>query len=221
MSGQTPVRAVWTDFGGVVTMPLAGTTRAFCERVGVEERTLRAAIGRVTASYGVSDPMAPLDTPLVTEEAWARQVERVLAEEFSVRADLGDPGGIWFDDRPANAPWLSWLRALRAEGVFVGLLSNMVPTWDARWRAMLGPRDAFDAEVLSYRVGLRKPMPEIFRHAAAVAGVPAGSCVLVDDLPANCAGAREAGWRAVHFTDTEEAIARLAAWTGVTRAAPR
>ena len=221
MSAEAPVRAVWTDFGGVITMPLEGTTRAFCERIGVAESTLRAAIARVTLSYGVSDPMAPLDTPLVTEAEWARQVERVLAEEFSVQADLGDPGDLWFDNRPANAPWLSWLRTLRANGVFVGLLSNMVPTWDARWRAMLGPQDGFDAEVLSFRVGLRKPMPEIYLHAAEVAGVPPGSCVLVDDLAANCAGAREAGWRAIHFTDPQEAIDRLAAWTGVTRAAPR
>lgn len=222
MSGDPSrrIRAVWTDFGGVVTPPLAGTTQEFCARVGVDERTLRAAVARVTASYGVTDPMAPLDIPLVTESAWARQVERVLAEEHALRVDLGDPGSLWFDSRPPNAPWLAWLRELRAHGVFVGLLSNMVPTWDARWRAMLGPDDTFDAEVLSYAVGARKPARRIFEHAVSVSGVPAAASVLVDDLAANCAGARAAGWHAVHFTDTGEAIARLGEWTGV-RAADR
>jgi len=157
--------------------------------------------------------MAPLDTPLVSEHDWTRQVERVLARDFALRVDLGDLGEVWFASRPVNSEWLSWLATLRAHGVFVGLLSNMVPTWDRHWRRMV-PYDFFDSVVLSYQVGFRKPAAEIFAYAATVADVRADECVLVDDLAGNCAGAEAAGWRAIEFTDTAEAVDRLASWTG-------
>jgi len=208
------VRAVWTDFGGVCTPPVRDTMRVFSERVGVEQDLLQKAIARVTEDAGASDSMELLDTPLITEGEWARRVEAVLAEEFGVRADLGDPGEAWFGGRPANAAWVACLRDLKAHGVFVGLLSNMVPTWERHWRAMVPPDGVFDALVMSYQVGVRKPMREIFDHAASVAGVPPEACLLVDDLSANCAGAVSAGWRAVEFKDTRAAVAQVARLTG-------
>lgn len=215
--GGLPVRAVWTDFGGVCTPPVRDTMRVFSERVGVEQGLLEKAIGRVTERAGAIDSMELLDTPLISEDEWARRVEAVLAEEFGVRADLGDPGEAWFGGRPANGEWVSALRELRAHGVFVGLLSNMVPTWERHWRAMVPPDGVFDALVMSYEVGVRKPMREIFDHAASAAGVPAESCVLVDDLAANCAGALAAGWHAVEFKDTREAVSEVVRLTGTER----
>ncbi|MFF4309727.1 HAD family hydrolase [Streptomyces sp. NPDC001507] len=215
---EPPVRAVWTDFGGVCTQPVRDSMRVFAERVGVPRDLLQKAIARVTEDAGASDSMELLDTPLITETEWARRVEKVLAGEFGLHADLGDPGEAWFGGRPANSAWVAHLRDIRAHGVFVGLLSNMVPTWERHWRAMVPPDGVFDALVMSYQVGVRKPMREIFDHAAAVAGVPPEACLLVDDLPANCAGAVAAGWRAVEFKDTPEAVAEVAWLTGTGRA---
>jgi putative hydrolase of the HAD superfamily len=215
------VRAVWTDFGGVCTPPVPDTMRVFSERVGVDQGVLQKAIARVTASYGVTDSMEPLDTPLTTEYEWARRVEAVLAEQFGVRADLGDPGEAWFAGRPPNHAWIAWLRELRSNGVFVGMLSNMVPTWERHWRVMVPPDGVFDALVMSYKVGVRKPDRRIFEHAASVAGVPPEACVLVDDLAGNCAGAVAAGWQAIEFRDTDAAIALTAQWTGAGQSAPR
>ncbi|WP_346538212.1 HAD family phosphatase [Micromonospora sp. DPT] len=203
-----PVHAVWTDFGGVLTPPTRVTLEDFCLRVGVAPDLLLAAMRTVGDSYG-TDPMAPLDTPLVAEETWARQVETVLAERYGVVADLSRFGERWFAGRPANQSWVRWLRRARRKGVFVGMLSNMVPSWDAQWRRMVPADGTFDDVVMSFEVGHRKPDPEIFHLAAARAGVPAGECLLVDDLPENCAGARAAGWQAVEFTGTDEAVALL------------
>jgi putative hydrolase of the HAD superfamily len=207
------VEAVWTDFGGVLTPPAEDSMLAFCAKVGIATHVLGSAVTAVAAYYGQRDPMAPLDIPLVSEHAWARQVERVLARDFALEVDLGDPGEAWFADRPVNLDWLSYLDRLRAKGVFVGLLSNMVPTWNRHWQRMV-PHDFFDAVVLSHEVGFRKPAPEIFAHAARVAGVRADACVLIDDLAVNCAGAEAAGWRAIEFTGNAHAIDRLASWTG-------
>ena len=214
------MRAVWTDFGGVLTPPVGESMAVFGARVGVPVKTLQAAIVTVTASYGVQDPMAPLDTPLVTEDEWARHVEKVLAADFGLSVDLGDVGETWFAGRPVNQDWIDCLRRLSADGVFVGMLSNMVPTWDRHWRAMVPPEGLFDAVVTSYEAGCRKPDKEIFDHAAAVAGFAPEECVLVDDMARNCAGAEAAGWRAVEFSDTAQALRTVSAWVEPTLRTP-
>jgi len=208
MTPATPATcAVWTDFGGVLTPPIEVTMAAFCRPMGLEPQALRQAMYAVAAHYG-TDVMAPLDTPLVSEAQWSREVEEALLADHGVTADLSDFAAKWFTDRQVNDGWLDRLRGLRAEGFRLGLLSNMVPDWDGYWRGMV-PADLFDEVVLSFEVGHRKPEQGIFDLAAVRLGLAPRQCVLVDDLLLNCEGARAAGWQAVHFTDTADASARL------------
>jgi putative hydrolase of the HAD superfamily len=206
MSVSGPV--VWSDFGGVLTPPVGSTVASYCARVGVEAARLHGAAVQVARRYGTDDIMEPLDTPLVTEAEWSRQIAGILAAQLGRDVELGDVGAAWFDGRQANAPWLAELRRLRAAGIPVGMLSNMPPSWDARWRRMVEPAE-FDAVVLSFEAGCRKPAAEIFDLAAETVGAAPERCVLVDDSAANCAGAVAAGWRAVHFTDTLPAVNAL------------
>ncbi|GHB11945.1 HAD family hydrolase [Streptomyces chryseus] len=202
--------AVWTDFGGVLTPPISHTMGTFCAGQGIEPAALQEALVKVTARYGTADIMEPIDTPLVSEEEWLDQVSEVLAADHGVRGlRLTTLADAWFDGRETNLAWVSALRLARARGAFVGMLSNMVPTWDAHWRRMVDPDELFDDVLLSFEAGHRKPSPAMFALAAERAGVPAGRCVLVDDLAHNCAGAEAAGWTAIHFTGTAEAVERL------------
>jgi putative hydrolase of the HAD superfamily len=205
---MSDVRAVWTDFGGVLTPPLGHTMSIFCREIGVSTDAFLAAMRTVGDSYG-TDPMAPLDTPLISEEQWAREMEAALLRDHGATADLSDFGDKWFTDRETNERWLATLRRLKADGMFVGMLSNMVPSWDRHWRLMVPPDDLFDDVVLSFEVGSRKPERRLFDLAADRSGVTPQECLLVDDLAANCEGATEAGWQAIHFTDTAAAIERL------------
>src|SRR2546425_11669577 len=43
----------------------------------------------------------------------------------------------------------------------------------------------FDAIVLSYRIGVRKPRPGFFEHCQKLAGRSPAECLFIDDLPAN------------------------------------
>lgn len=198
------IRAVWTDFGGVLTPPIAHTMAAFCRKHGLDPATVGAAAARVTARYGTDDVMLPIDTPLISEREWLRQIadEMGLAEAPVTMADS------WFDGRETNQAWLDRLVALRGRGVFVGLLSNMVPAWDEHWRRMIDPAH-FDDVVLSFEVRMRKPSPGIFALALERSGTSPAETVFVDDLAGNCTGARAVGWTAIHFTDTAAAIAEL------------
>ncbi|MCA1655126.1 MAG: HAD-IA family hydrolase [Pseudonocardiaceae bacterium] len=205
-----PVRAVWSDFGGVITPPTADTLRTFCARAGLTPDQFSAAMRTIGDRYG-TDPMAPLDTPLITEAAWSAQMTEVLRVDHGMHVDLSGFAAKWFADRATNRRWVEWMRGLRERGVFVGLLSNMVPSWDEYWRTMVSADELFDDLVLSFEVGCRKPDAAIFDLAAARAGFASGECVLVDDLAVNCAGAEAAGWQSVQFTDTSAVIATLEA----------
>jgi putative hydrolase of the HAD superfamily len=202
--------AVWTDFGGVLTPPISHTMGVFCDKRNLDPDALFSAIIKVTASYGTDDYMEPIDTPLVTEAEWLGQIGDVLREDHGITGlQLTTLADDWFDGRETNDAWVAQLRKVRSRGLFVGMLSNMVPTWDQHWRRMVDATELFDDVVLSFQAGYRKPAAEMFELAAKRAGVPAAECVLVDDNQRNCAGAEAAGWRAIHFTDTGKAIAEL------------
>lgn len=205
----TAVTAVWTDFGGVLTPPISHTFMTFCTSMGLDPGQLMDAVLTVTAEFGTDDIMEPIDTPLVSEEEWLARISAVMRERHGVDRQMTTLADAWFDNRETNEDWLRLLLALKDEGLFVGLLSNMVPAWDAYWRRMVPTERVFGAVLLSFQVGHRKPSPEIFKIAASTAGADPQQCVLVDDNEGNCAGARAGGWHAIHFTSTTAAAASL------------
>lgn len=73
----------------------------------------------------------------------------------------------------------------------------------------------FDGLVLSHEVGARKPNVRIYEHCLQLAGRPAAECLFVDDLPANIAGARAAGWHGLLYRPGDD-LARGLAELGVT-----
>ena len=213
-SAEQPRRkGIWCDFGGVLTPPVAVTVAAFCARVGTTPQVLITAMTAVARRHGTDDLMEPLDTPLVTEHEWADQMEAEILERFAVSVRLSNFSEMWFGDRAPNTELVEYLRADRGRGFFVGMLSNMPPTWDALWRKMVPPEGLFDDIVMSFQVGTRKPQREIYDLSAARAGVVPGDCVLIDDLEKNCGGARDAGWHAILYKNNSDTIAQLEEFT--------
>jgi epoxide hydrolase-like predicted phosphatase len=102
---------------------------------------------------------------------------------------------------------IGYMRELRERGYRLAICTNNVREWEQRWRAMLPVDEIFDVVVDSAFVGTRKPEPRIYELTLEALGVDAGSALLIDDIEANCTGARELGIRAVWFQRTEQAIA--------------
>jgi HAD superfamily hydrolase (TIGR01509 family) len=69
----------------------------------------------------------------------------------------------------------------------------------------------FDAIVLSYRIGVRKPRPGFFEHCQRLAQCTPGECLFIDDLSANVAGAVACGWHGVVYKGFEDLLGQLAA----------
>jgi putative hydrolase of the HAD superfamily len=60
----------------------------------------------------------------------------------------------------------------------------------------------FDALVMSYEIGVRKPDGGFFRHCQTLAECAPHECLFIDDLPANVEGARRLGWRGIVYRDS-------------------
>ena len=86
-------------------------------------------------------------------------------------------------------------------------LHHRCTEWGHRRRAMLPVDEIFDVVVDSAFVGTRKPEPRIYGLTLEALGVDAGSALFIDDIEANCTGARELGIHAVWFQSSEQAIA--------------
>ena len=88
------------------------------------------------------------------------------------------------------------------------MLTNNVREWEPHWRAKLPIDEIFELVVDSAFVGMRKPDPAIYALVLERLALPAEACLFVDDIDVNVDAARELGLAAIHFRDTEQAIAR-------------
>lgn len=97
---------------------------------------------------------------------------------------------------------LPFLRALRARGIKIAIVSNC----SEHTRDLLeakGVAALANTLVLSYEVGVEKPAAEIFTIALDRLGVAAGSAAFVDDQPSYCAAAAALGITAAQIVRVE------------------
>ncbi|MEE8369662.1 MAG: HAD family phosphatase, partial [Dehalococcoidia bacterium] len=184
------ISAVFFDFGGVVS----SFNQAEVSRL--EEQYGLPASGLLQVLYEIPE-WKTLELGNGSEEAWLAAGERKLAElagrpvpEFreewsQVRMEL---------DRDIVA------LAERLRGRYrVGMISNATLELEEILRDQHGIDHLFDIVVNSARVGVAKPDARIFNLAAERAGVEPRTCLLIDDLPQNVLGAREAGFQAIRY----------------------
>jgi epoxide hydrolase-like predicted phosphatase len=200
------VQAVISDFGGVLTSPLAGSFQAFQDTSGVPLEELGKAIAAIGARLGVN-PLFELETGRLSEVEFLRQIGEQLSAALGRPVDMSGFGERYFAHLQPNEALIGYMRELRGRGYKLAICTNNVREWEQRWRAMLPIDEIFDVVVDSAFVGTRKPEPRIYELTLEALGVEAGSALLIDDIEANCTGARALGIHAVWFQSTEQAIA--------------
>jgi len=102
-------------------------------------------------------------------------------------------------------------RATKA-GVAVYTLSNIAPyhiaALERNWDGFF---DGATGLFLSYKIGVRKPHPDIYRYALDHLGATGEQCFFIDDLAENVAAARLAGINAHQFVPENHAAIHEAA----------
>jgi HAD superfamily hydrolase (TIGR01509 family) len=122
------------------------------------------------------DDLGQPDRPEAPDVAWlSNRVEELFSE-----------GLVW---RPGA---MELLLAVRAAGVPTALVTSTGRRLVEVALKTLG-RENFDVIVCGDEVGRPKPDPEPYRTAAALLGVPIGSCVAIEDSPSGVASASAAG----------------------------
>lgn len=206
---------VWFDFGGVLSPPIEDLFLSYERKTGIPPAALKQAMADAAQERFGLPALAPIETALLTEAQWGADLRRHLGlRDPSLdlsRARLETFGEQWFGGEQPQAGVRELMAELKEEGVRVAVLTNNVVEWAAHWRAVAQIDDLTDLVVDSCEVGLRKPDVAFFNHAAALAGAPAATNVLIDDLPENGDGARLAGWRAITFRDAAQTRGELRA----------
>jgi putative hydrolase of the HAD superfamily len=212
MTGERPIRAVISDFGGVLTNRLIEAFAAFQDETGISSEQLGRAMQRVAERDG-EYPLFLLERGEVTEVDFLENLSWGLEAELGHRPTLHRFREIYFDALHANEPMLDLMRELRGRGFRMAILTNNVREWEELWRSKLPLDEIFEVIVDSGWVGMRKPQPEIYHLTIERLGdgLEPADCLFVDDNELNVEAARELGMTAVQFHSNEQAIAEIRA----------
>jgi putative hydrolase of the HAD superfamily len=205
-----PIRAVISDFGGVLTTPLLNSFVAFQDETGISGETLGRAMQRIAERDG-AHPLFELEKGNLTEPAFLAQVSEALEPELGHRPEIHRFKEVYFEALQPNEPMIELMRELRGRDYRMALLTNNVREWEPYWRSMLPVDDIFEVVVDSGFVGMRKPEPEIYELTLERLGdgIGASDCLFVDDVEVNVDAARKLGMITVHFRDSEQAIGEI------------
>jgi putative hydrolase of the HAD superfamily len=207
------VEAVISDFGGVLTTPLIRSFMAFQDVTGISMETLGTTMQRIAEADG-EHPLFELERGRITEAAFLERMADELERDLGHRPEMHRFGEIYFEALRPNEPMIELMRELKAGGYRLALLTNNVREWEPVWRRMLPVDEIFELVVDSAFVGCRKPERRIYEIALERLGLPAASCMFVDDVEVNVEAARELGLAAIHFRANEQAIPELRAALG-------
>lgn len=204
--GVRPVRAVVFDFGGVMTTTtMPERVRACVAKYGIDWSHLEAGFARyrrlMDGGFITMDQMYDL--------IWA-DADITLSDE--VKARILEEDHASFLEGARNLKTLAWMRELKAKGFRIGILTNMSVDLARRFRKTFADFIALaDAMVISGEEGLFKPQRRIYDLLKDRIGLHVDELCFIDDVEANCEGARRCGWQAIRFESNEQVARDFAA----------
>jgi len=215
VSADGRIKAVISDFGGVLTNHLIEAFAAFQDETGISPEQLNRAMHRIAERDG-EYPLFRLEKGEVSEPQFLEDLSWALEDELGHRPHLQRFREIYFAALHANEPMIDVMRAARDRGYKMAILTNNVREWEEVWRAKLPVDEIFELVVDSAWVGLRKPDPKIYELTMErLGGLAPEEHLFVDDNDLNIKAARELGLHAVHFRSNEQAIPEIEAALGL------
>ncbi len=205
---MTRVTTIISDFGGVLTTPLAEAFATFEKNHGVPLEVLGRAMHKLAEEHG-EPPLFALERGEIPESLFISQLRGALEIELEKPVEIGTFGETFVEELRRNEPIIEKMYELKATGYRMGLLTNNVREWEPVWRGMLPVDEIFEVIVDSAFVGMRKPDPAIYELTLERLGVTAAESVFIDDIAVNCDAARALGMESVHFVENAQALSAL------------
>ena len=183
--------ALLIDWGGVLTTSMLDSFDAFERREGADVRTA------FRDDPAARQALVELETGTIDIATFERRLGQALGVDPT---DLANR--LTREVRP-DQEMLDAVRGFHDRGVPTALVSNS-------WREEdYDVDDLFDVIVLSGALGIRKPDPRIYQHAADRLAVPTSRCVFVDDLGGNLKPAKALGMTTIRHTGASSTISQL------------
>jgi putative hydrolase of the HAD superfamily len=204
------VRAVISDFGGVLTTPLMDAFMALQDEIGIPPETFGAALRALTEESG-ANPLYEMERGEISEARFLERLGDGLRPLLDHEPHLHRFRELFIGSLQPNPEMIELMRELKERGLRMAMLTNNVREWESVWRPMLAVDEIFETVVDSAFVGVRKPEPRIYELTLERLGLAAEACLFVDDLAPNIEGARQLGLQTVHFRDTAQASAEIRA----------
>jgi putative hydrolase of the HAD superfamily len=207
------IKAIVSDFGGVLTTPLLNSFAALQDDIGISAESLGLAMWEGVRE-GEDIPLFQLERGEISEDAFLERLSDGLETILGHRPQLHRFRHMFFDALDPNEEMIALMRELKASGLTMAMLTNNVREWEPLWRSMLPVDEIFETIVDSAFVGCRKPEARIYELTLERIGMPAEACLFIDDLNPNIEGAEAVGMQAVHFRDNAQAIEAIRAAIG-------
>lgn len=213
---MSQVEAVIWDFGGVVTSsPFEAFNRFESER-GIPRDTIR----RINAADPDSNAWALFERA----EIGAAEFDALFAEEAArIGHDIRGNDVLALLSGDIRPRMVTALDTVKAAGHKIGCITNNVPagkgagmsTSEKKAAAVAEVMTRFDHIIESSKAGIRKPDPRIYMMMCEALSVDPARCIYLDDLGINCKPAAALGMQAIKVTGEAQALADLAALTGL------
>ena len=180
------LRALIFDFDGLVVDTETAIFEAWREFYAAHGQALGIETWAqcVGSDFGGYDPMRELEEATGLEFDWGLEVQRIESRRDAIVAD---------------SPVLPGVRERLIEAAALGLpcsiASSSPRSWVEPWLAKLGLREYFQNVTVLDDVGIAKPAPDLFLHAAARLGVAADEVVIFEDSLNGLRAARAAAMR--------------------------
>ena len=210
-----PIRAVFWDFGGVITSSPFESFRRYEAERGLPQDFLR-------------------ETNAINHEhnAWARleraeistvEFDALFLEETSARGHAVPGREVLPLLAGSVRPYMvEVLRRVRDDYRVACLTNNIaygmgpgMSSDDAVAREIAGVMKLFDFVLESSKAGVRKPDPRFYEIACETLDVEPGEVVYLDDLGINLKPARDMGMRTIKVADPAAAITELGEALGI------
>ena len=196
---DSKINTVVFDIGNVLT---DFCYRDFIRNQGYDD----AMIDRIARASVESKDWVEIDRGVLTHvELIARFAEN--------DPEIGDVFGKVFADlkgivigRKEATPWV---KALKAAGYQVLVLSNFSEKALEGCRESMGFLDEVDGGILSYREKLVKPDEAIYKLLMERYGLESDKTVFIDDTPVNIEAAKKLGWKGIVYKSYDQVVEEL------------